>query len=203
MNFPPTTTHELEADLLLNMLATVTEPRSAVYVSTPITSGRRFAEWSSQLDAELDLSHPETYEAFQREVLVPNSQHARRRISDLRRRFNILIDPTALKDIEGWTQDDYRVLWGRVIESYASTVVFLDGWQYSNGCAYEFWVANKTVPRPSIVDDQLAPLVLEEGISLINSAVSELEKSGSPIDFLRRVSDELTKLEGVRVLAEV
>jgi hypothetical protein len=203
-NFPPETTHQREIDSLLNMLGSVVVDHSAVYVSTPITSGRRFADWSSGRDLEIDLSHPETYQEFLREVLKPNSEHARKIIDRLRSLFpKALIDPTALKDFEGWVQDDYRVLWARVIEQYADTVVFLDGWQYSNGCAYEFLIANRLIRRPSILHERLETLTLGNGVSLVKSAVVELHESKLPTDFLRQVVDELTKLRASEeVLAE-
>lgn len=203
-SFPPKTTHERLIEALLNGLGCVIGDRSAVYVSTPITSGRRFAHWSSTRDIEFDLSHPETYLEFKREVLDPNSEHARVIIKDLRIRFNeALIDPTALRDIEGWVQDDYRVLWGKVIEQYADTAVFLDGWQYSNGCTYEFLVANRMTPRPSILNEDLQPLTLEEGIGLVKQAILELQNSKLPTDFLQQVLHALTKLRTPKeVLAE-
>jgi hypothetical protein len=202
--FPPNSTRQREIDSLLNMLGTVIADRSAVYVSTPITSGQRFAEWSSTRDVEFDLSHPETYLEFKREVLDPNSEHARGIIENLRGLFSrALIDPTALMDIVDWTQDDYRVLWGRVIELYAQTVVFLDGWQFSNGCTYEFFVANRMTPKPAILSENLQPLPLEEGISLLNKAIFELQKSKLPTVFLQHAQTELTKLRaGKEILAE-
>ena len=194
-NFPPETTHEREIELLLNVLSSVVSDRSAAYVSTPITSGRRFAKWSSGRDLDVDISQPETYQEFLREVLEPNSQHARQIIRRLRSLLRkVLIDPTALKDIEGWTQDDYRVLWAGVIEQYTDTVFFLDGWQYSNGCAYEFLVANRLNPRPSILKEDNQPLTLEEGIKSIKSAVLDLQTSKLPTDFLQRVLEELMQL---------
>jgi hypothetical protein len=80
-----------------------------------------------------------------------------------------------------------------VIEEFVDTLVFLDGWQYSNGCAYEFLVANRTNPRPSLLKETLAPLALEEGIGLIHSAIADLESSKLPADFLHKVSHELAK----------
>jgi len=194
-NFPPKTTHEREIELLLNVLGSVVSDRSAAYVSTPITSGRRFAKWSSGRDLDVDISQPETYQEFLREVLEPNSQHARQIIRRLRSLLRkVLIDPTALKDIEGWTQDDYRVLWAGVIEQYTDTVFFLDGWQYSNGCTYEFLVANRLNPRPSILKEENQPLTREEGIKPIKSAVLELQTSKLSTDFLQRVLEELMQL---------
>lgn len=202
-NFPPKTAHEREINWLLNVLGSVVLGRSAVYVSTPITSGRRFADWSSRLNIDADLAHPETYQEFLREVLEPNSAHARTVIKELRSQFNKpLIDPTALKDIEGWIQDDYRFLWARVIEQYAGTVVFLNGWQYSNGCAYEFLVANQVSPRRVILKETIDPLMLDEGISLVKAAIVEFRNSRSSVGFLEHVSDELTRLQQAEVLAE-
>lgn len=193
-NFPPRTTHEREIDSLLNVLGSVIVDHSGVYVSTPITSGRRFADWSNGRDLDVDLSHPATYQEFLREVLEPNTAHARKIIGKLRSSFpTALIDPTALKDIEGWDQADYRVLWAKVIEHYANTVVFLDGWQYSNGCAYEFLVSNQLDSRLTTLKESLDPLTLEEGIRLIELAVLELQTSKLPTEFLRKVLDQLTK----------
>ncbi len=195
LNFPPVTTHERDVDLLVNILASLIEDHAGVYVSTPITSGRRFAEWSNSRDVEIDLSHPETYQDFLREVLEPNSEHAKCVIKKLRGIFSkALIDPTALKDIDGWNQDDYRYLWARVIEKYADTVVFLNGWQYSNGCAYEFLTANGMAHRPSILKETLEPLTLVEGIRLLKAAVIDLNRSKLATDFLQQVLNQLNKL---------
>lgn len=194
-NFPPNTTHEQEIESVLNILRSVIVEHSAVYISTPITSGQRFALWLSNRDVEFDLSHPETYLEFKRQVLEPNSEHARGVISVLRTLFSkTLIDPTAVPDIDGWLQDDYRVLWGKVIELYADTVVFLDGWQYSSGCVYEFFVANGVTPRLTILQENVQPLPLATGIHLVKSAVRELQKSKLPTSFLQQVLTELTKL---------
>jgi hypothetical protein len=202
--FPPQTSHEREIESLLNVLGSVVVDHSGVYVSTPITSGRRLANWSGGRDVDVDLSHPETYQEFLREVLRPNSEHARKIVKKLRSSFpKALIDPTALKDIEGWVQDDYRVLWAKVIEQYADTAVFLDGWQYSNGCAYEFFVANRLDPQPSILSETLEPLTLDEGTRLVQSAICELQTSKLPTEFLQQVLNELTRLQSPeKVLAE-
>jgi hypothetical protein len=194
-NFPPETTHEPEIELLLNLLGSAIVDHSGVYVSAPITSGRRFADRSSGRKLENDASRPETDREFQRKVREANSEHARKIIDRLRSLLpKALMDPTALKDIDGWTQGDYRALWAKVIERFAGTVVFLDDWQYSNGCAYEFLVANRLDPRPSILKEDLQPLTLEKGIELLNSAVLDLQTSESPTDFLQRVLAELMKL---------
>lgn len=193
-SFPPITTHEDEVNALLNMLGCVIVERSAVYVSAPITSGRRLAQWLTTRNVEFDPSHTESAAEFQREVLEPNCKHARDIISNLRKQFpNVVIDPTALKDIDGWTQDDYRYLWAKVIEQYATTVVFIDGWQYSNGCSYEFLVAYQSSNDhcPLVLSENLKPLTLEQGLTLIRAAISELKEAGLSTEFLERVAERL------------
>jgi hypothetical protein len=195
VNFPPETNRGREIESLLNLLRSVVVDRAAVYVSTPITSGRRFVDWSRRRNLETDLSHPATHQEFVREVLGPNNEHARTIIKKLRSMFpQALIDPTALKDIEGWTQNDYRVLWAKVIEQCAGTVVFLDEWQYSNGCAFEFLIANRLGPQPSILNEALSPLTLEQGTHLVRSAILELQTAKFPTEFLQQVLNQLTKL---------
>jgi len=193
-----------EIEALLNILGSVIVDNSAVYVSVPITSGRRLADWLNNV--EFDLSHPQSHAEFKREVLEPNCEHAQNIISSLRKQFtDVVIDPTALKDIEGWIQDDYRYLWGRVIEQYANTVVFIDGWQYSNGCSYEFLVAHRCVDgkRRRVLNEQLEPLTIEMGISLIESAIAELGPTDIPTEFLELVVKQFAQTTtSVEVCAE-
>jgi hypothetical protein len=200
--FPPVTTREGEIDELLNILGSVIVERSGVYVSVPITSGRRYGEWLNSRNLEADLSHPETYQEFQREVLKPNFEHAQTIVKKLRELFpKALIDPTALKDIESWTQDDYRYLWGKVIEQHAGTVVFIDGWQYSNGCSYEFLVSYQSSNHhcPLVLDENLKPLTLEKGLMLMRAAIIEMREAGLSTEFLERVAERLasTVLGGI------
>lgn len=182
----------------MNILASVVVGRSAVYVSAPITSGKRLARWVGSRNVEFDPSHPDNYADFQREVLEPNCEHAQNIVSNLRKKFpNVLIDPTALKDIDGWTQDDYRYLWAKVIEQYATTVVFIDGWQHSNGCSYEFLISYQSANDhcPLVLDETLKPLTLEHGLTLIRAASNELKEAGLPTEFLERIAEQLATID--------
>ena len=204
-SFPPQTTHESEVAALLNILGSVIAGRSGVYVSAPITSGMRLARWLRSRNVEFDPSHPESYAEFQREVLEPNCEHAQEIIGNLRTKFpNVVIDPTALKDIDGWTQDDYRYLWGKVIEQYATTVVFIDGWQYSNGCSYEFLVSYQSAADhcPLVLNENLEPLTLEAGLLLIKAAINELNDAGLSTEFLKRVTEQLASTALEEICAE-
>jgi len=193
LNFPPQPTHEHEIEMLLKTLASVIDGRTAVYLSAPITSGKRFADWQAQQNEAFNMAQSTSQDEHRREVIKANRTHAQSLARELRRVWSrVLIDPTAVADLPGWTQDDYRHLWARVIERYADTVVFIDGWQYSNGCAYEFLIAQRSGAK-TLSEDQ-HPLTLEAGEQLIRAAINELRTQAlSPI-FLQQVVEELAKM---------
>jgi len=179
--------------MLLEILASVIDGRTAVYLSAPITSGKRLSDWQAQRNENLDTSHLAYRDEHRREVIEPNRAHAQSLAQELRRVWpKVLIDPTAVTDLPGWTQDDYRHLWARVIERYVDTIVFTDGWQYSNGCGYEFLTAQRSGAR-TLAEDQ-RPLTPEEGEQLIRAAISELRAQAFSSLFLEQVVEELAKL---------
>jgi hypothetical protein len=63
-----------------------------------------------------------------------------------------------------------------VIERYAGTVVFADGWEYSSGCAWEFLTAVRVGAR--LLREDLEPLTIEEGERLIRDAIAALDADG-------------------------
>lgn len=202
-DFPPRSTHEQEIRGLLEILASVIEGRTAVYLSAPITSGKRFSEWHTQRNGDFNPSHPQHQEEHQREVIDPNRMHAQSIAQQLRSQWaKVLIDPTAVADFPGWTQGDYRCLWARVIEQYVDTIIFANGWQYSNGCAYEFLIAQQTGATTLREDQQL--LTLSEGEQLIRMALADMREQTFSSTFLEQVVEELAKLrdKGIKELHE-
>lgn len=192
-NFPPMPRHEREIEMLLQFLASAIDGRSAIYVSAPITTGKRFSNWHINNRPDFDSSHSEYYESHLREVIKPNREHAKTLVQELRQAVRgVLIDPTAVDDFPGWIQDDYRYLWAGIIERYVKSVVFVNGWQYSSGCAYEFLTARRTAAMT--LDEQQRILTLEDGIQLIRSAITEMQCYNVPTEFLERVLKELIQM---------
>jgi hypothetical protein len=184
VTYPPLTQREHEVEAFVAGLASVVERAAAIYVSSPLTSGRRAAEWHSQ------NGQGENPEGFKRHVFTPNRADAAEYVRELRERTGReVIDPGAVDDISGWAQDDYRVCWGRVIQEYAKAVVFREGWQYSSGCAYEFVVAQEA--GLEVVDESWSPLSVADGRTLLSSAREDLRSQGSSVDFLDGVLSSL------------
>jgi hypothetical protein len=110
--------------------------------------------------------------------------------SRLSRRFDrIIIDPTAVADLDGWTQDDYRFFWGEVIRRFATSVVFVDGWQFSSGCAYEFVIA--TEAGVGTLDERLEPLSFQSGKALLREATRDIEPAADAAAFLKALLEEV------------
>jgi hypothetical protein len=192
--FPPTSTRSHEIDDLAAVFGTVRSGRTAIYVSTPLTTGPRFSSWRGTV--RLDANDPTYRSEFRRHVVEPNTAEARRFAEKLREvERRVVIDPGALPDIDEWTQDDYRVFWGRVIERNASTVVFRDGWEHSRGCSYEFLVAAQS--GAELLDARLEPLSLDRGLELLRLAIKECEDAGMPATFLSQVSAALQEVAGM------
>lgn len=180
-------TRESEITGMLGLMGTVLTRRSSIYVSSPITSGRRLLAWHSTPGVV-------TFDRrFKQEVLEPNLAVARAAVATIRANTHMpVIDPTALPALDGWTQDDYRFLWGRVIELFAHEVVFLDGWEFSSGCTYEYLIATREdLPAKSLEGSRIR---LVDAIKSIRDGRNQLESVGSDITFINSVLIKLEQL---------
>jgi len=187
IEFPPQSGHPEGVGLLVEAYACVVSGRTAWYVSSPLTSGKRSREWRRRNAERVGAAAALTSENFTRDVLAPNRKDAARFVETLRARQNqVVIDPVALADIPDWKQSDYQVLWARVIERYVATVVFREGWQVSNGCAWELLTAYLADCR--LLREDLSPLEMPTAQALLETTVSAPD--GSPA-FLVAVLDAL------------
>jgi hypothetical protein len=189
--FPPTPDHAHEYGALLNMLESVLGEQKADYVSSPLTTGARFVKWFADEGHRLD-PHSESYRSgHQHKVVRPNIVEAKRFVADLRASGNCVIEPTSL-DVAHWTQSDYRHLWGLVIQRYARRVFFMNGWEFSSGCAYEFWMAASVGVQTLTRDHE--KISYEHGRDRIRAAAIATRQAGMSTRFLDQVVAALEKL---------
>ena len=179
---------------LVEFLACVLEGRAGLYVSTPITTGPRYLQWLRRGGGWQDNRKA----ALQREVIEPNLARGRELVHRVRDRFRgvVVIDPTAVR-LPGWEQGEYHELWGHIIERYARTVVFGDGWEYSHGCAFEFLTAHRA--RAVALDEQYSTITVEEGLRRIRNAVADYQAVGLSPSLLIAAVDELASLSSPEV----
>ncbi|GBF82700.1 hypothetical protein AsFPU1_4134 [Aphanothece sacrum FPU1] len=181
---------------MVEVYKSVLDTDEVFYCSSPVTSGKRYIDWLESIGKKfVDIdSADENYRILHhQEVITPNRQHAQVIIQNLRHKTGkIVVDPTALPHIPGWTQQDWRFFWQQVIEYYITTAFFINDWQYSNGCVYEFWVAQKK-GIPTFSETQ-QPLNLKTGVNLINKAIPRLKKREGNTEFIEQVLQDLEKL---------
>jgi hypothetical protein len=179
--------HEREVSGMLGILGAVLAPSSSIYVSSPITTGPRLIRWHEA------KSRSDAQNSFEQEVLRPNLAKAKEAVAIIRETAQVpVIDPTALPEQEEWTQDDYRFLWGRVIELFALEVVFLEGWEFSSGCTYEYLVATN-VGLPTRSYDR-TPIALPDALTRIRRAHAQLRSVGADATFVGVVLGQLELL---------
>jgi hypothetical protein len=180
-------------DTILGVLHCTMEGREGVYVSAPITTGRRFVEWRRGSGATLTPADEDYRVQHRIHVVLPNREHVRPLVRRLRQHFpGVVIDPTALEDIPSWVQDDYHSLWTEVVERYAHTVVFTDGWQYSSGCIREFLAAVRS--GAALLREDLTWLNPHDGVRLIEEVVNSVDGSLLPTAPLSDALNEIRLL---------
>jgi hypothetical protein len=177
-----------EAESYLRLLGSVAPLKGAAYVAVPITTGPRFLRWYADHGARIEGL--ERYaEEHRRSVVEPNCADAILRVAAIRKALLMpVIDPASF-DRPGWSQEEYRDFWAAVIRRYAAMVIFLEGWQYSSGCSFEFLTA--TAAGVATLGEHLQPLSQTEGYELIISALSEFHSQGLAASFLESVLQRL------------
>jgi hypothetical protein len=182
--------------LIFEALKSVIADRSALYVSAPITSGRRFHDWILRSNGSLpNPAGPEYVEEHQRWVIEPNREHAFLVITALRQKHQsrVIIDPTAMGDLPDWNQNDYRYFWGEVIRQFVSQLVFVNDWQFSSGCAYEFLVA--TQEGLPTLDESGTRITLRRGLQLLMEVRSSIHTHSESARFFDKIVRELSQLQ--------
>lgn len=178
----------VDREFLLESFLCCVPLHGAIYCSAPITSGKRHLQWLRAVGQSFDsIDHASKAERelHERAVIEPNARHAQAVIDRLRKSSKqAVIDPTAYPAIEGWTQPQWHEFWSSVISRYAASVVFLDDWQYSNGCSEEFLTAVRlSLPR---LDERGNEIAVAEAAQLLTDAIGEIKLlHGEPRTLIR------------------
>lgn len=184
----PVTIQGSPPSLLSMMLHCAVAEKSATYLAVPISSGPRFVEWHAHDGAQIDDSSRYQQE-HRRCVIQPNCDDAQMLAAHLGERLSGVIINPSLLDVPNWTQEDYRSFWADIIQRFAKKVVFADGWQFSNGCAFEFLTAIQC--GADRFDQQLQRLDAVAGVRLIGDAIARMHDISVSTAFLEHVRADL------------
>src|SRR5258706_8729133 len=129
-SYPPRSDKLDQIEAALKALAHEYGARLLIYLSTPITTGKRYYEFLRSVGRDLP---PEQFDEMRRrQVIEPNMAAARLVRERLTARLNEpVIDPTA-GNYTKWNQEDYKARWANVIERFGRAVAFGEGGQDSN-----------------------------------------------------------------------
>jgi hypothetical protein len=185
----------------------IVQDKEASYISVPITTGKRFLEWRRGVGSALTPSDEHYKREHALNVIQPNQADVRPILESIRERLRrkkqdgVIIDPTTL-NVSVWSQDHYHTFWTTVISRYVSTVVFVDGWEYSSGCTKEFLAAINS--GADLLREDLSPLKLTEGERLVGDAIRELDDDILPKAPLEEALREIHRIvESTRHRAEL
>ncbi len=114
-----------------------------VYLSTPITTGRRFIDWWEATGRLLEPNSAAYKASYLENVRTPNEADACVVASGLNTTSEKirLVNPVDFPEPFGWDQATFHTFWTEVIRRYVHQVVFVDGWEFSVGCCREFAAA--------------------------------------------------------------
>lgn len=140
----------LTADHLLQAFEAAGADGRLVYVSVPITSGRReialMKATGCRTSAELRRVH---LDRWRLEVLKRNEADALILANEVRSSSDpsaVVVDPSRMS-VTGWEQDDYNGFWVRLVDRFAIRLVASHGWAYSKGARQEVaYAARKLIP---------------------------------------------------------
>jgi hypothetical protein len=161
----------------------------AVYASSELTSGRRLqsllvetgATRASELRAKIGEAD------YQLKVWDPNVAAATafaRRLHHTLEGNEIVITPAPFT-APGWNQRQYLSFWEELLRTRIKSAYFNDGWQYSNGCTFEFAVAlDHGMP---MFDHEGHPLSATDGLRLIQAAIDDCSRVTEPNELIANV----------------
>jgi len=195
--YPPTSSDTTNINQLAQVYRTVVSDKSAIYISTPMTSGLLYMNAFKELtevEKKIGLTAENRSSLFKK-----NCQHARSVAAMTRLHFptSIVINPTCV-EIKGWEQNDYLTFWRQVIIDNVQVIRFVNDWHYSNGCAYEFLIG--AITNKVMIDEDENTIYPEKGRELIQAAYFEHLKNGYDNQFLFSVIKSLDK--GIETLKD-
>jgi hypothetical protein len=162
-----------QREMLLSMLRGTLGTQRFVYLSGPITTGLKFVAWQRS-EGRAIADEAEWKAARGLKVIKPNCATLLRSAEGLRADGLHVIEPGSFETgARIWPQPDYYELWKLVIDRHGCAVRFLDGWQFSGGCANEFLCALQC-DRPTFTVDGKG-LSKDAALALIDRALPEMQ----------------------------
>jgi len=143
--------------------------RRVTYLSGPITTGKRFVDWFEETGSRFVPESSQYRDGLRAAVIVANEAEIQGAADLLRARDGEPVVEPASLFVKTWNQADYIELWESFITDHASRILLMPGWEYSAGCAAEYYRAHiEGIPRASIGG---TPIVVRDAVAAIRHAI--------------------------------
>ena len=169
--------------MVLSAIDCALNREQAIYCSTELTTGQRLYEALRKrgLKTRDELKERMGREWFAQNIYTVNAHYAAEFAECVRKKLGEVNDITmvitpAPFSAPGWGQSEYLAFWRRLLRSRIRSVWFNSGWEFSDGCTFEFAVAQEVGLRT--LDRNGNPIDRSDGIELIKAAVQKLEAQG-------------------------
>lgn len=161
---------------------------NSIYLSAPITTGTNFLEWYLTRGSLIADSN-EYKKAHYNEIIQPNSEKILSFHAELSRTYTTPIIEPASFEMPGWSQDDYLNHWEEVINRCVTKIIFMDGWCYSKGCTFEYYIGLKKGVK--LVDQNEIAIDPQWALTHIQQAIAEYSKAGISTDLQQKLVKEI------------
>lgn len=187
-------TSDALSDIALSTIRATIGTTRYQYLSGPITGGRRLIEWHARVGRELGAD--ERRAARKAAVIDPNIAEVQSVAECERNAGRPTIEPGSFEaDHPHWGQPEFYRFWDRVIEQHAQNVRFIDGWEFSAGCTFEYLSARRHGrPTCAIGGDELGR---DAALALIDAALIDLAGRYNPADLrdapIRKLHEDIAR----------
>jgi hypothetical protein len=169
-----------EVDIVFSALDCALHRGHVIYASSELTTGMRQYEALRKYNLKTadELKEKQGRPWYQTHILEPNVKSAIEFAEAIRGTLHddtIVITPAPFS-ASGWDQTQYLSFWEKLLRTRVKSVWFNVNWQFSNGCTFEFAVA-EDAGLPTL-DHTGARLPRQAGIELIKAAIHRLEPQG-------------------------
>jgi len=176
-----------EVQMVFSGMDCILHGGDAIYCSSELTSGynlvKALREYDLKTAAELKQKLGSVW--FKENIWDTNVNAAvnfAEAVRSMAPNKTLVITPAPFS-APGWSQHEYLAFWESLLRTRVRLVWFNRNWQYSNGCAFEFAVAQDA--GLATYDYQGKILDRETGISLLEEGIKELDLEGLDTNLLR------------------
>ncbi len=198
--------HSLQLQLAIAAFGCI-DADSIVYISTPVTTGKRLYEYMKKKGLKTPDAAKADKEEFYKNVISLNIQDSLAWAKIWRTKTKgAIIAPAefekcrALGDIK-WSQDAFMGMWLTLIDNKATALIMQDGWVYSDGAAEEYLQAIcmqaglRQRNNIHVMDTAGRQINLDEGIISLAEAFKDLHQRGLSPERLAKTLTRLLLLE--------